>query len=175
MKNNLTEEDLFLFSIDINSLKSNITIPWNGANEVAVHMIISWNFTSTALVAPSATENMPVAPPADPRVKPKSGKTNIGLLIGLGIGGSLILVCGLGLVWFILCKKRKAVEEHGENLFVNNLIDEEIEKGTGPRKFSYSELAQATSNFDEGEKLGEGGFGVVYKGFIKVLKLMCCC
>lgn len=34
---------------------------------------------------------------------------------------------------------------------------------------NYRELAQGTSNFDEGEKLGEGGFGGVYRGFIKDL------
>ncbi|KAK9938011.1 hypothetical protein M0R45_014773 [Rubus argutus] len=40
----------------------------------------------------------------------------------------------------------------------------------GPaRKFSYNELAYATGNFAEGEKLGEGGFGGVYRGFIKDL------
>ncbi|BBH01739.1 Protein kinase APK1B, chloroplastic [Prunus dulcis] len=39
-----------------------------------------------------------------------------------------------------------------------------------PRKFSYSKLARATSNFKEGEKLGEGGFGGVYIGFIPDLQ-----
>ncbi|VVA16663.1 PREDICTED: L-type lectin-domain [Prunus dulcis] len=56
-----------------------------------------------------------------------------------------------------------------ENPFVNKLIHEELEKGTGPRKFSYRELVRATSNFEEGENLGEGGFGGVYRGFIKDL------
>ncbi|CAL2253972.1 unnamed protein product [Prunus armeniaca] len=40
----------------------------------------------------------------------------------------------------------------------------------GPRKFSYSKLARAMSNFKEGEKLGEGGFGGVYEGFIPDLQ-----
>ncbi|XVF67321.1 hypothetical protein PTKIN_Ptkin10aG0111600 [Pterospermum kingtungense] len=37
-----------------------------------------------------------------------------------------------------------------------------------PRKFSLVELANATSNF-KGEKLGEGGFGAVYRGYLRDL------
>ena len=34
----------------------------------------------------------------------------------------------------------------------------------GPRRYRYHELAAATSNFAEEEKLGRGGFGNVYRG-----------
>ncbi|KAM1041686.1 hypothetical protein ACFX2J_030587 [Malus domestica] len=221
--------------IDINSLKSNITTPWNGdineekrndawisynsssknlsvaftsfqngtngtevevikylsyiidlkqylpdwvivgfsaatGQDIAVHKIISWNFTSTALVDDDPTHNKPesIAPSG---VKPGPGKSKMGLLLGLGIAGSLILFAGLGLVWFIYRKKSKAVDGLDENPFCNKLIDKELENVTGPRKFSHHELAQATSNFEKGEKLGEGGFGGVYRGFIKDLNL----
>ncbi|CAN0865076.1 L-type lectin-domain containing receptor kinase IX.1 [Linum grandiflorum] len=45
-------------------------------------------------------------------------------------------------------------------------MDDEFEKGTGPKRFSYRELSRATRNFSE--KLGEGGFGGVYKGIVSV-------
>lgn len=35
-----------------------------------------------------------------------------------------------------------------------------------PREFKYKELKKATSNFHESMKLGEGGFGIVYKGVL---------
>ncbi|GFS29805.1 concanavalin A-like lectin protein kinase family protein [Actinidia rufa] len=48
-------------------------------------------------------------------------------------------------------------------------MDEEFKKGTGARKFSYEELSLATKNFAEEEKLGMGGFGGVYRGFLSEL------
>ncbi|XP_058090535.1 probable L-type lectin-domain containing receptor kinase S.5 [Magnolia sinica] len=38
---------------------------------------------------------------------------------------------------------------------------------TGARRFQLKELRSATENFDDKNKLGEGGFGKVYKGFLK--------
>lgn len=35
-----------------------------------------------------------------------------------------------------------------------------------PREFKYKELKKATSNFHESMRLGEGGFGIVYKGIV---------
>ncbi|KAK1317855.1 L-type lectin-domain containing receptor kinase IX.1 [Acorus calamus] len=43
-------------------------------------------------------------------------------------------------------------------------LDLEIERW--PQKFPYIKLVTATNNFMEDQKLGEGGFGVVYKGFL---------
>ncbi|GJW36903.1 serine/threonine-protein kinase PCRK1-like protein, partial [Tanacetum coccineum] len=37
------------------------------------------------------------------------------------------------------------------------------------RAFTLAELLEATNNFDESTKIGEGGFGKVHKGVIKSL------
>ncbi|VVA16652.1 PREDICTED: L-type lectin-domain [Prunus dulcis] len=136
---------------------------------VAVFKIVSWNFSSTSLVdhkVDIATDNTSSVV-AVPALSPKPGNDRrIGLPIGISIAGFAVLVGGLGLVWFILRKKRGPGDTSDEDHMVNELKDDEFEKGAGPKKFSYSELAQATSNFSEEKKLGEGGFGGVYKGFI---------
>uniref|UniRef100_A0A453L423 Protein kinase domain-containing protein n=1 Tax=Aegilops tauschii subsp. strangulata TaxID=200361 RepID=A0A453L423_AEGTS len=46
-------------------------------------------------------------------------------------------------------------------------MDNEFEKGVGPRRFRYNELSRATRGFSDEEKLGEGGFGAVYRGFLQ--------
>jgi serine/threonine protein kinase len=43
----------------------------------------------------------------------------------------------------------------------------EIEMGTGPRRFPYHILVNATKSFAAEEKLGQGGFGTVYRGYLR--------
>ncbi|TVU49156.1 hypothetical protein EJB05_00450, partial [Eragrostis curvula] len=47
----------------------------------------------------------------------------------------------------------------------------ELEQETRPKRFSYDELADATDNFSDDMKLGEEGFGLVYRGFLDELNL----
>ncbi|CBI25153.3 unnamed protein product, partial [Vitis vinifera] len=120
-----------------------VTIGFSGAtgNSFQIHNIYSWNFSSTLQ-------------PPNP-VEPGDGKKT-GFVVGLSVG-VVVVVCGLGLVWHHLRKKRNSGgEENGTDSDL--VMDEDFEKGTGPRKFSFDELALATSNFAEEEKLGEGGF-----------------
>ncbi|KAK1626580.1 hypothetical protein QYE76_000895 [Lolium multiflorum] len=46
------------------------------------------------------------------------------------------------------------------------VYQDELEQGTGPRRFTYHELATATDGFSSGNKLDEGSFGSVYRGFL---------
>ncbi|EMS62047.1 L-type lectin-domain containing receptor kinase IX.1 [Triticum urartu] len=50
---------------------------------------------------------------------------------------------------------------------VEHVIREpELRRALGPREFRYSELAAATDNFAEERKIGRGGFGPVYRGYL---------
>ncbi|KAK3211120.1 hypothetical protein Dsin_015826 [Dipteronia sinensis] len=113
---------------------------------VEVHNIRSWSFESSLEI--------------------NNGKNNIGLIIGLVVGIGA-LVCGAGLIWFFFWRKRASGNNNKdiEEAFDDDM-DDEFEKGTGPKRFTYRELNRATNNFDEVGKLGEGGFGGVYKGLL---------
>ncbi|CAA7058028.1 unnamed protein product [Microthlaspi erraticum] len=75
--------------------------------------------------------------------------TIVGVIVGLGL-----LSIFAGVVIFIIRKRIKRYTDDEE------LLGMEVK----PYTFSYSELKSATQDFDTSNKLGEGGFGSVYKG-----------
>ncbi|KAK2983196.1 hypothetical protein RJ640_018541 [Escallonia rubra] len=121
----------------------------------------SWDFNSSDLRI-----DVNIGPTSPVTEIPKK-KRKTGLVVGLSVG-LCVLVGGLASIFFGFRRKRRTEENDGE-LGFDVGMDSEFERGTGPKKFSYNELAHATSDFAEVEKLGEGGFGGVYKGFLKEL------
>ncbi|KAL6847229.1 hypothetical protein ACP4OV_023082 [Aristida adscensionis] len=62
-------------------------------------------------------------------------------------------------------------EETGLRRFSSELAEDDLEQEEiGPRRFNYSELATATGNFSDDRRLGSGGFGSVYRGFLEGTK-----
>ncbi|KAM7470585.1 hypothetical protein LguiA_008768 [Lonicera macranthoides] len=116
------------------------------------HNVKSWSFNSSSLRT-------------DDKKGKEKGKTR--LMMGLSIG-FCVLVGGLILVGWGLWMKRTIAKEK-ENPGFKKVMDNELKSCTGPKKFSQKELASATNNFAENNKLGEGGFGAVYRGFLKEL------
>ncbi|KAF7130825.1 hypothetical protein RHSIM_Rhsim10G0176100 [Rhododendron simsii] len=70
----------------------------------------------------------------------------------------------------VLRKRRRVQREKTEKIHLTSIHDD-LERGAGPRRFSYGNLATATSNFSAQRKLGEEGFGGVYKGYLNDLDM----
>ncbi|XP_041012591.1 probable L-type lectin-domain containing receptor kinase S.5 [Juglans microcarpa x Juglans regia] len=85
------------------------------------------------------------------------------LKIGAGVGvPAVILLILLGVIYANKRKRSSAVEE-------SNVFDEHMKSLPGmPREFKYRDIKKATNNFHESMKLGEGGFGIVYRGILNV-------
>ncbi|KAI7731361.1 hypothetical protein M8C21_000229, partial [Ambrosia artemisiifolia] len=110
------------------------------------HRVKSWSFRSSHLAADGKNSNM-------------------GLIIGVWVAIIfLVVIVSVVLCWWRWKKSYK--DEEMEHEFYLEL-NKDFEMGTGPKKFSYHKLARSTGNFAQNEKLGEGGFGNVYKGFFK--------
>ncbi|CAL9176117.1 unnamed protein product, partial [Musa hybrid cultivar] len=90
-----------------------------------------------------------------------SGKSNKkGAIIGGVVGGicGLLLLAIVALLWIKRSRRRQGFRT-GDLLGATEL--------QGPLNFHYKDLKAATNNFSEENKLGEGGFGDVYKGTLK--------
>ncbi|MED6106535.1 hypothetical protein PIB30_005525 [Stylosanthes scabra] len=126
----------------------------------AIHSVYSWDFSST--LEEQAQQN-PLG--SSPSQKKKSNNT--GLAVGLGIGGA-VLFAVLGLVLVGLWNKwNKGTDDEEDDQDFEEHMGEDFGRGTGPKKYSYAELAHAADNFKDENKLGQGGFGGVYRGYLK--------
>ncbi|KAJ4771224.1 receptor lectin kinase [Rhynchospora pubera] len=141
-------------TVDLKSiLPKKVAIGFSASTGAAVeyHLIYSWSFESTLEAVPSSIGD------------------NKGLnswIIGAVVASVVIFLFFLGILLYFLRrkyvnKKRKDIEQ-----VYDDTMDDEFEKGRGPKRFQYNELAAATKDFSENEKLGEGGFGSVYRGIL---------
>ncbi|XVF14714.1 hypothetical protein REPUB_Repub09cG0085400 [Reevesia pubescens] len=92
-----------------------------------------------------------------------SSKRRNAIIGGVIGGGALLLLLIAFLIWFKLSKRQKGTLR-GDILDATEL--------QGPVNYKYKDLSAATKNFSEENKLGEGGFGDVYKGALKNGKIV---
>ncbi|KAF8408665.1 hypothetical protein HHK36_004728 [Tetracentron sinense] len=84
------------------------------------------------------------------RKKNKTGLI-VGILVSVGVVSFLLI---FAVLYFI--RERSGIKEDEDLLGI----------GPRPNRFSYAELRTATEDFNPKNKLGEGGFGPVYKGIL---------
>ncbi|XP_031132020.1 L-type lectin-domain containing receptor kinase IX.1-like [Ipomoea triloba] len=167
-----------------------VSIGFSGATGMFFekNTVSSWQFNSTLLSSNSAnnvsvwpaTQNHTISSLVNQEGKNKKKDLEIaGFCIAV-----LTLFAVLSLVIYKCFKKIKtakgddnpntngrAMGDTHQSSLVGEMDGVFQKAGTGAKKFSYSELATATNSFSEEQKLGEGGFGGVYLGFLRDLNL----
>ncbi|KAL5811482.1 hypothetical protein ACOSQ4_028050 [Xanthoceras sorbifolium] len=105
-----------------------------------------------SISAISATPDFTPTVSNNPPISNKRNRTGLiaGIVVGVGLGSFLLV---LAIFWIVQRRKRPT-------------DDDEVLLGIDarPYTFSYSVLKTATEDFSPANKLGEGGFGPVYKG-----------
>ncbi|PIN26211.1 Serine/threonine protein kinase [Handroanthus impetiginosus] len=104
----------------------------------------------------------------------KSHVKKIGLIVGITLSGCILAASAVVVAFVVSRKYRDGNVKYKNNREAANLtsINEDLERGAGPRRFSYKDLALATNNFSDERKLGQGGFGGVYKGYLTDLDIL---
>lgn len=78
------------------------------------------------------------------------------LVLGLAAGGSITAAIAFIVFLLLLYRRLRGSKTSPYDAASDNL-----------QRFSYRALKAATGSFDEGQKLGQGGFGAVYKGQLR--------
>ncbi|XP_054810179.1 L-type lectin-domain containing receptor kinase IX.1-like [Prosopis cineraria] len=117
-----------------------------------LHTLLSWEFNSTL----DDTEQ-------------SKNKTSLTVVLSTVLV-SVVLIVGGAIVAYALLWRKKKTRSKKEDMNLTSMNDV-LEREAGPRRFSRRELAKATNNFSEDRKLGQGGFGAVYRGYFPDIDL----
>ncbi|XAR59034.1 Non-specific serine/threonine protein kinase [Bertholletia excelsa] len=108
-----------------------------------------------------------------------SAKKNVGMIVGLSIGGFVTLVSAF--ILFLVCRKRKGDTDSHSKTWIPLSVTEGTSHSMGSKyshgttlsagsnygyRLPFAAVQEATNNFDESWVIGIGGFGKVYKGVL---------
>ncbi|KAK8493958.1 hypothetical protein V6N13_029077 [Hibiscus sabdariffa] len=117
---------------------------------VEAQRVLAWSLSDTGVLQEINTTGLPlffIESPASSSLSP-------GAIAGIVVACvALVIICGSGL--FLFWRKKLREEDEDE------IEDWELEYW--PHRYSYDELKQATGGFSDGNLLGSGGFGRVFK------------
>eukprot|EP00258_Populus_trichocarpa_P006504 XP_002310340.3 L-type lectin-domain containing receptor kinase IX.1 [Populus trichocarpa] len=148
------ENSSLFYIIDLSKfLPEWVTVGFSAAtgSNVEQQRLLSWEFNSSLNVKEMKGNK-----------NSKKSKIKIDVIVSV-----LVLIAGATTAFVILWRRKQMMtrKRAAETMNVTS-INEALERGAGPRRFSYDDLVSATNNFSDQRKLGEGGFGAVYRGYL---------
>ncbi|CAJ2659547.1 unnamed protein product [Trifolium pratense] len=94
-----------------------------------------------------------VVPEFTPPVEKKGSSISVGSIVAIVVAGALVFLIVFGIAWWKICRRKIGpLDRELQNL--------DLQTGL----FTLRQIKEATNNFDISNKIGEGGFGPVYKG-----------
>ncbi|KAG5534425.1 hypothetical protein RHGRI_022524 [Rhododendron griersonianum] len=90
---------------------------------------------------------------------PEGKKPWVGISIGAGVS-VLVVVVGAMVMGYYYRRKRRLAWSN------SNILGALTKLPGTPREYKFKDLKKATNNFDGKNKLGQGGYGVVYRGHL---------
>ncbi|CAK7339757.1 unnamed protein product [Dovyalis caffra] len=155
---NPQENSSLFYIIDLSKfLPEWVTVGFSAATgqNVEQHRLLSWEFNSTL------------------NVKDTNGKSSKRSRIIIGVSVSVLVLAAGAITASVILWRRKQIKtrKRSAETMTATSINEDLERGAGPRRFSYADLVSATNNFSGQRKLGEGGFGAVYRGYLNDMNM----
>uniref|UniRef100_A0ACD6AET4 Uncharacterized protein n=1 Tax=Avena sativa TaxID=4498 RepID=A0ACD6AET4_AVESA len=142
------------------SLPAEVAVGFSASTGLAVEVnkVLSWTFSSTLATTTHKRRTSPTHKLLAAAILPPAVFV-LCLLLGFGLWR-----------WRQIKTARRRTRPSVVDKDAGEADEEEDEekaefvRGMGPKRYGYRRLAAATGNFAEGNKLGQGGFGSVYKG-----------
>ncbi|CAM0958124.1 unnamed protein product [Alopecurus aequalis] len=119
----------------------------------ARHYILGWSFGMNREALPIDISKLPKLP----RVGSKPQSKFLAIILPIGTAA---LIMSIGTIVIMMVRRRRRYRE----------VREDWESEFGPHRFSYKDLFHATEGFKNKNLVGAGGFGMVYKGVLKLSK-----
>ncbi|KAL9688400.1 hypothetical protein QQ045_032821 [Rhodiola kirilowii] len=151
---------LIFYKVDLSPiLKPFMFVGFTSATDklASAHNILAWSFRLHKSARPLDLTKIPKRPTWSDKRPPQF--RNTGLRVGAVTSAATLFVIICGVVACVLLIRRMKLRD----------VVEEWELDF-PHRFKYAHLYAATNGFSDGQVVGKGGFGCVYKGIMRKTK-----